>query len=259
MTGDPLRLLVFTDLDGTLLDHETYDYAPALPMLARLRDRGAVVVLASSKTGAEIAEWQDRLGLSDCPAIVENGAALYDGTFDDRDYRRIRAVLAMLDAPFRGFGDMDAAGVAAVTGLSPEAAGKARTRAHSEPGLWLGTEAQLDGFLSALGEQGIHARRGGRFLTLSFGGTKAAQMQALIDRLAPEVTVALGDAPNDAEMLARADYGIVVRNDHGPGLPPLPGEETGRSLRTRAAGPAGGGEGRTALRARPELAGAADG
>ena len=84
-------------------------------------------------------------------------------------------------------------------------------------------------------------------------------MEALIDRLAPDVTVALGDAPNDAEMLARADYGIVVRNDHGPGLPPLPGEETGRILRTRAEGPAGWVEGMAALLARPELAGAADG
>ena len=266
---DPLRFLIFTDLDGTLLDHETYDYTPALPMLARLRAMGAVVVLASSKTGAEIAEWQDRLGLVDCPAIVENGAALYDGSFDDRDYRRIRAVLRALNAPFLGFGDMDDAGVAAVTGLSPGAARKARTRAHSEPGLWQGTDAQLDGFLSALAEHGIQARRGGRFLTLSFGGTKAAQMEALIDRYAPEVTVALGDAPNDAEMLARADYGIVVRNDHGPGLPSLPGEdaagengpgkEMGRILRTRAEGPAGWTEGMATLLARPELSGAADG
>ena len=245
-----MRLLIFSDLDGTLLDHASYEYRPALPMLSRLRRMGAVVVLASSKTEAEIADWQEVLGLSDWPAIVENGASVGEGRFDDRDYRRIRAVLARLNAPFRGFGDMGVAEVARVTGLAPESAAKACRRAHSEPGLWLGTDEALPGFLDALAREGIHARRGGRFLTLSFGGTKAGQMAALTARYAPEVTVALGDAPNDAEMLEAADYGIVVRNSHGPGLPPLKGENDGRILRTGAEGPAGWVEGMEALLAR---------
>lgn len=56
-----MTLLIFTDLDGTLLDHESYDFTPARPMLARLAAMRAPVVLASSKTAAEIAEWQQGL------------------------------------------------------------------------------------------------------------------------------------------------------------------------------------------------------
>ncbi|WP_068305760.1 mannosyl-3-phosphoglycerate phosphatase [Pararhodobacter sp. CCB-MM2] len=248
-----MRLLIFTDLDGTLLDHESYDYRPALPMLARLKAMGAGVVLASSKTGPEIADWQARLGLTDWPAIVENGAALFDGQIDDRDYGRIRAALARLQAPYRGFGDMGVDEVAQVTGLSPEAAALACQRAHTEPGLWHGTEAELHHFLTALEAEGIHARRGGRFLTLGFGGTKAGQMALLTTRYHPEVTLALGDAPNDAEMLTTADWGIVVRNSHGPGLPPLPGENEGRILRTRAEGPEGWVEGLEAVLAKLKI------
>lgn len=242
-----MRLLIFTDLDGTLLDHESYGFAPARPVLDWLARRQVPVILASSKTAAEIADWQRRLGLAHWPAIVENGAALAGGGFDDSAWRRLRAALARLDAPFRGFGDMTVAEVAALTGLAPDAARRARQREHSEPGLWTGSEGELAAFTAALAAEGITARRGGRFLTLSFGGTKAGQMAALAARFRPGLTVALGDAPNDAEMLTAADRGIIVANPHGPGLPPLPGEPDGRIRRTRAAGPAGWAEGLGAL------------
>ena len=144
--------------------------------------------------------------------------AVADGAFDDAGYRRLRLAVAALGAPFRGFGDMTVQEVAEVTGLGPEAAALARKRAYSEPGIWRGTDAALERFLSALSARGISARRGGRFLTLSWGGSKAGRMAELVARLRPEVTVALGDAPNDAEMLAAADWAVVVRNEHGPGV-----------------------------------------
>lgn len=237
------RLLILTDLDGTLLDHTSYDVSAALPMLARLAKARVPVVLASSKTAAEIGPIQQALGLSQWPAIVENGAALYDGHFDDTAYHRIRGTLARVSAPFRGFGDMTTAEVAERTGLSLPEAARARMREHSEPGIWTGGEDGLSAFEAALRREGIHARKGGRFLTLSFGGTKADRMAELRARFRPDVTIALGDAPNDAEMLLAADRGVIVRNDHGTGLPLLAGEDEGRILRTRAQGPAGWAEG----------------
>ncbi|HEY0212018.1 MAG TPA: HAD-IIB family hydrolase [Paenirhodobacter sp.] len=237
------RLLIFTDLDGTLLDHQTYDFSPAVPMLERLARLRVPVVLASSKTAAEIAIWQNRLGLTRWPAIVENGAAVFEGVIEDGPYRALCAAIAATGAPFRGFSTMSVDEVCALTGLSEPDAILARQRGYSEPGIWQGPEPALTAFLSQLQAQGIAARRGGRFLTLSYGGTKAGQMQTLMTRFHPDVTIALGDAPNDAEMIAAADRGIIIRNEHGPGLPPLPGEATGRILRTQASGPAGWHEG----------------
>lgn len=246
MNDAPL-LAVFTDLDGTLLDHDSYSYAPALPALEALKARGLPLVLASSKTAAEIAPLRAALGREACPAIVENGAGVLAAFAapgaDMSEYGRLRRALDAVDpglrAGFRGFGDMDTAEVSAITGLSPDQAALARQRAFSEPGLWLGGPAREAAFVAALGARGVQARRGGRFLTLSFGGTKADRMAEIIASLAPRHTLALGDAPNDVEMLEAADIGVIVTNPHGTPLPPLPGEADGRIRRTEKSGPEG--------------------
>lgn len=240
------RLVVFTDLDGTLLDHHSYDWTPARPAVAELAARRVPLVLASSKTAAEIAPLHAELGLGDTPAIVENGAGVWspgDVGADVDDYDRLRAALAGLPpglrAGFRGFSDMTAQEVAQITGLAPVAAERARRRAFSEPGVWTGDDETRRAFLSALAEEGVAARQGGRFLTLSLGATKADRMGEVAAGLGATLTLALGDAPNDVEMLETADYGVIVRNDDGPGIPPLASETTGHVTRTRAPGPAG--------------------
>lgn len=242
-----MKLVVFTDLDGTLLDHDSYSHADAAPALAELKRRGVPVVLASSKTAAEIARLHAELGLGDAPAIVENGAGFLDPSgpqhADTSDYTRIRAVLGALPtalrAKFRGFGDLTDADVAEATGLPPEQARLARRRCHSEPGLWTGTDAERAAFIDALAARGIHARAGGRFLTLSLGRTKADAMRELTARLGARTTIALGDAPNDAEMLQTADFGVIVRNDNAPPMPDMPAGPPGRIRRTARPGPAG--------------------
>ncbi|MEO0634389.1 MAG: HAD-IIB family hydrolase [Pseudomonadota bacterium] len=242
-----MTLIVFSDLDGTLLDHHDYSFDAARPALAALRAAGVPVVLATSKTGAEVQVLQEQMALTDYPAIVENGAGVIwpgIGTAeDDSAYRRIRAALDTLDpdlrAAFRGFGDMGVDAVAEVTGLAPDDAQAACVRQFSEPGLWDGTAAARDAFCAALAAQGVHARHGGRFLTLSHGRTKADAMAEVAQTLGATSTIALGDAPNDVEMLEKADLGIIIRNDDGPTLPHLQGEDKGRIRRSDQPGPTG--------------------
>ncbi len=240
-------LIVFTDLDGTLLDHHSYSWRAASPALARLRKAGVPVILASSKTATEIALLRDQLGFGDCPAIVENGAGLLPaGAAPEVDLTQYRALRQALDQispdlrqQFQGFGDWGTAGIADHTGLSLADAEKAGQRAFSEPGLWSGDAAGQARFIAALTKAGITARSGGRFLTLSFGGSKAEQMNNVLKLYTSPRSVALGDAPNDIEMLMRADIGIIVANPDHPPLAPLAGESGGRIRRTTLPGPAG--------------------
>jgi mannosyl-3-phosphoglycerate phosphatase len=240
-----LPLLVFTDLDGTLIEHENYSFAPAMEALAALTKMGAGVIMASSKTGPEIAALQYQLDLTQWPAIVENGAGLLEAKEQTsyKEYAKVRAALDLLPPALRanyiGFGDMTAQEISAVTGLPLEAAILAGKRAFSEPGLWSGSAEGLKVFLEALAKSGVHAREGGRFLTLSLGATKADRMADIIEQYKPRYTMALGDAPNDVEMLEAADFGVIVNNPHRPALPPLAGEATGRITRTDQPGPHG--------------------
>ena len=239
--------MVFTDLDGTLIDHDTYDWAPALPALNALREIAAGLVLASSKTAAEIAPLRAKLGVAQWPAIVENGAGVLPPhqthTPGVSDYITIRTALDRLPSDqrqhFFGFGDVSVAQVAAMTGLTVDAAALAQKRQFSEPGRWSGTEDQRNDFLAALAADGVTAKQGGRFLTLSLGHDKVDQMRRIIATYQPRHVIALGDAPNDIAMLEAADLGIVIANPARAPLPRLKTEDTGRIIRTQDAGPLG--------------------
>ena len=71
-----MRLAIFTDLDGTLLDHDTYEWSPARPMLDRIREEGWPLVFVTSKTRAEVEGLRTEMEVDE-PFIVENGAAAF--------------------------------------------------------------------------------------------------------------------------------------------------------------------------------------
>ena len=75
MAKQPI-IFIFTDLDGTLLSHDTYSFKPALVALKLIRSRGIPLVLCSSKTRVEIEYWRRRLE-NHHPSITENGGAIF--------------------------------------------------------------------------------------------------------------------------------------------------------------------------------------
>lgn len=71
-----VNLVVFTDLDGTLLDHANYQWSAAQPALEELARRGVPLVMVSSKSRIEILSLLRNFGRRD-PFVVENGGAIY--------------------------------------------------------------------------------------------------------------------------------------------------------------------------------------
>ena len=245
------NLIVFTDLDGTLLDHDTYSCAEANPALDRLRALKIPLILASSKTAAEIIPLRTELGLIDCEAIVENGAGVLEahngGQGSDEIYQQIRKALndlpTELRSQYQGFSDWSTEEVAKRTGLTAADAAKAKQRRFSEPGLWLGNQAGREDFVASINAKGLSALQGGRFLTLSFGGNKAERMAEIVRRHSmgsqKPFSVALGDAQNDVAMIEQADLGIIIPNPSHGGIPRLQGETSGQIIRAPYAGPRG--------------------
>lgn len=224
------QLVVFTDLDGTLLDHHSYSWRAALPAMERLAANGIPLVLNSSKTAAEIRELQGAMGLR-APFIVENGAAVVipagclNGIeeevvhFSASHPEVLRTLLVQREqgARFRGFSDLSASELAELSGLKEDEAARAKQRLGTEPLLWEGTEAELAQFRAALELAGLRLVQGGRFWHAMGTFDKAEGARFLLKRYqefygeAPMLTIALGDSPNDQRMLEEADIPVVIR------------------------------------------------
>jgi hydroxypyruvate reductase len=243
-TGSKPAGLIFTDLDGTLLDHETYDFTLAVDALRAAQDASVLVILCSSKTRPELLAWQERLGLAQ-PFVSENGGAVFyagegplrsrfRGRFDGMPakvfgtpYPVLRKSLEDLrerfDLPVRGFGDMELDEIMQVTGLSAEDARRAGRRDFDEPFLWLDEpdEEHLESVRRWLSEQRLQVIRGGRLWHLVGGNDKGGAVRWVLDACAAAYaarlpSLGLGDSENDLPMLHAVDRGVLVER-HGGG------------------------------------------
>lgn len=238
----PSRLIVFTDLDATLLD-ESYSWEPARPALSRLKAGGHLVVLSSSKTLAEMKVLTQELGLN-APLVAENGATLAfpeQSTLLEKDEAGqasdgfvvttqgvprtdiLRLVHRLRDEHnyrFQGFADWDADEVMRRTGLSQIGAEQSLKRFGTEPIIWEDSDARWADFKRLISASNIKAVRGGRFIHLMGNADKATGLLDVTRRISEHFpsqiryTIALGDSPNDVGMLSAADIAIVIPNSH---------------------------------------------
>lgn len=222
MDCGPYATLLFSDLDGCLLNKSDYDYRPALPALQRAITMGIPVVLASSKTAAEMVGIADELQLPTAPLICENGGIiLWRGNGPER--REVTGVarseiLSVLDGlkgefSFRSFRDLQVAGIMETTSLSAEKAALAADRHSTEPLLWDGEPEILDVFAQALAQAGLTLTRGGRFYHVAGTATKGAALQKVVSATAAADSVrviAVGDSPIDQSMLDVAHYAVCI-------------------------------------------------
>jgi len=237
------QAVVFSDLDGTLLDAKTYRFDAASQALEALRARGIPLVLCSSKTRPEMEIYRERLGNSD-PFIFENGGGiclppdLFPSTLEGEfsggcrvirlgtPYARLRGVLAALRREFgvavTGFGDLTAAAVADLTGLPLAEAELARRREFDEPFVFDNPrEPRATEFLSAIAARGLHWTQG-RFFHLLGDNDKgrAVRLMTKIYRRERQVltTIGLGDAANDLSLLEAVDVPVLVQREDGSHL-----------------------------------------
>ncbi|MBD2859996.1 HAD-IIB family hydrolase [Spongiibacter sp. KMU-158] len=265
-------VMVFSDMDGTLLDHHSYDYSAAQAALDRLAALNIPLILNTSKTRPEVLAWQKRLGLHTA-FIVENGAAAYlPKTLISADelaeYSAANKGIAIADAEdfwqvamsapraqiidachalrergnyqFEGFSDFSVAQLCDITGLAPIDAEQAMAREFSEPICWQDTDARWQEFETEIAKRGLHALKGGRFTHIMGATDKGVAMLKLAALLCPEqstITIALGDSHNDVAMLKAASYAVVIRSPSHP--PPAVSDPQGEVMLSEEFGPAG--------------------
>ena len=244
MSAMPTRMMVISDLDGTLLDSETYSSTAAGPALEALKKKGACLVLASSKTRAEVEPIHRKLG-ANTPFIVENGGALYvpagffraplNGAVSRGEYEvvefgtpyaTLRAALkdiaSIIGTDIKGFGDMTIEEVAERTGLTRQEAMLAKQREYDEPFVSL-NESLIEVVCREATARGLTCTRGGRFHHLLGPNDKGTACRFLIQSCGCQLaasqrrlyTIGIGDSANDLPMLLSVDQPILVQRPDG--------------------------------------------
>jgi mannosyl-3-phosphoglycerate phosphatase len=233
--------IVFTDLDGTLLDYHTYSYQAALPALNYLKRMGIPLILVSSKTRRELIHFQNELELSDLPFVVENGSAIYtrtdyflslDGNDVSGDYSRyklgmtyneIEQILVKISEKYsytiRGFHNTTQDEIGKLTSLSENELQRAMNRDFSIP---LFYDPAAENILKKeIDKYNMQILYGGRFMHLlgrvDKGKAVEIIMQGYRKRLDRDnlYSVALGDSLNDFAMLKAVDFPILVKRHDG--------------------------------------------
>ncbi len=226
-------LVIFTDLDGSLLNHDDYSYKDALPSLNRIKKLKIPLIFTSSKTRIEIELLQKEIGIKE-PFIVENGAAVffpenYRGFKLDlpeyngyrtlilgKDYNHIRQFINKIrgEIPIKGFGDMSVEEIAKLTDLPVEKARYSKMREFTEPFI-LEDRSKLPLLEKKAEEYGLKITRGGRFYHLigkNQDKGKAVKLTADIFRknIGRITTVGIGDSKNDLPMLQVVDIPVLI-------------------------------------------------
>lgn len=258
--------LIFTDMDGSLLDHYSYSHAPADKLLLKLEEEKTPVIPCTSKTFAELLLLRDDLN-NNHPFIVENGAAVFipenyfnnqpentvtkDG-FWIKKFTRERSYYQSLidelrpkfDNGFITFSNCTTTQLSQMTGLSEREAKLAADRSFGEPVAWLSGDEEKKDFIAQITARGATVLQGGRFLHISGDCDKGKALRWLTDQFEIDYglaiqTIALGDSGNDIAMLEAADSAVIIRSPvHGP-----PEVENQQRYETRNTGPKGWVEG----------------
>lgn len=229
-------LVVFTDLDGTLIDHHNYSIEGSREAIRKLADREATLVFCSSKTFAEQIHLQHQLGIQ-LPFIFENGSALaipagffpaelyaansreagYDLLiFAHAEAPAIRAALSHFPE-IRGYADVSDLELSAVTGLTGAFLHRARERWFTETLIDTFDEVEANQINQMLKPSGFVLSRGGRFYTVQSDtvskGKAVAWLKDVFRQTAGPTTcfAAVGDSLNDVPMLEVVDWPFLVQ------------------------------------------------
>lgn len=232
--------IIFTDLDGTLLDFETYSFEKAGEVLRYIREQKTPLIVVTSKTAAEVQQIIKDIDICH-PFVVENGGGVlfpetYPGNFPRTQLTDGYYVvpftqpsikpLDVLDSisnkigiRLHGFSHLTVEDVVSLTGLSIEEARKSKQRYFSEPFIIPPHESDLDEIIELSHNYNYKIVVGGRFAHLipedSGKGNAVKFLVRFYQKLFPGVSITsigLGDSPNDYGFLSITDISILIRN-----------------------------------------------
>lgn len=218
-----MEYIIFTDLDGTLLDYKTYSFDDAMDAIEVIKKNGVRLVFVTSKTKIETEEIIARIDY-DIIFSVENGAAVYfpDGhskIFGKKlDEAFACAEKIKSECDIKTIFDIDTKKLSEMTGLSTDRVELMKKRDFTLPFVLF--DCMPEDVEPLAGMYGFKILKGGRFYHLvAEKQDKGVAVKYIVDKLKNDLqnvkTVGLGDSGNDYELLVNVDLPVVVKKHDG--------------------------------------------
>jgi mannosyl-3-phosphoglycerate phosphatase len=235
------QFLIFSDLDGTLLDHKTYSFEAANPALDALKLRNIPLIFCSSKTRREIELYRELTGNLH-PFISENGGGIYvPADYDTNSFEydmktngykvivlgtRYDELVGVLNSirndtgiKLKLFSEMKISEISEYTGLDPKLATLSTIREYDEPFIIFGNDKVAEAVQGEITGRGYNYTQGSMFHHIMGRNDKGKAVEILIqifkNRFPDLNSVGLGDSFNDLPMLEIVDIPILVQKSNG--------------------------------------------
>lgn len=232
-----MKALFFTDLDGTLIDHDNYCYDKSLRGMELLKENSIPLIAVSSKTFDEMSVLMEKLHLF-YPFAFENGSGIAypserEGIFTlelaGPGADSLASVLPEIESftgkALTGITSLSEKEIAELTGLDHETAALAKKRKTTLPFI-AGGDSLLSGqeisrLNTMLQKYNFCVTKGGRFNHLIPADSgKGEAVKKIIEfyrnTFKDEIlTAAAGDSFNDIPMFETVDYSYVIRKPDG--------------------------------------------
>ncbi len=235
-----MNFIIFTDIDGTLLDHEDYKYGNLKNYLQKIKKKVSII-FNSSKTFEEIVNINKKLELN-YPFIVENGACIFfpPGYLGSKEINKnffkyksyIGYKLTNYDskkiitkfAEFKNkynfcfYSELSDKRISEITNLRIADAKQSKKRLFTNPIFWKDTKDNILKFKLEMTKfnHKFNILEGGRFLHIADNYNKAIALRKFMNIIKTNLkgkftTVSLGDSENDVCMLESTNYSCIVK------------------------------------------------
>ena len=234
-----MKYIIFTDMDGTLIDYHNYSFEGAQDALDLIKDSGIPLILTTSKTRVEVLRYIDMLGIND-PFIVENGGGIYfpslfkgtpvEAGTKSSNYREIVSgvkkdyILSIIneirdDFNIKLFSDFSDEELSRFAEMKIEDVRLSKMRDFTEPFMFKEnlSDSRFNDLCVYIKRYGLKILKGGRFFHLvgldQDKGKAVMIVKKIIEDIMSEkpVTIGLGDSKNDYEMLKVVDIPVLIR------------------------------------------------
>ncbi|MBL7054149.1 HAD-IIB family hydrolase [Candidatus Woesearchaeota archaeon] len=231
-----MQKIIFTDLDGTLLNHSTYSFKKAMPALKQIKKNKIPLIICTSKTKAEIEYYKKKLKNSH-PFISENGGAIFipknyfnfDFKYNKKDknyyiielgtdYKKLlKTIKKIKDQGIKivNFKNMSLKEISKDANLSLTKAKLAKKRGYDEPFKIIDKKDESK-VIKIIKQNNLRFTRGGRYWHVIGNNNKGKAvniLQVLFKRQFKTIkTYAFGDSKNDFKMLDVVDESYLVQN-----------------------------------------------